>query len=110
VSTDYISSALRRLVVERAQGRCEYCRAPEQAGFTAHQIDHIVAQKHGGLTESDNLALSCVPCNKYKGSDIASVDSETGQLTFLYHPRRDIWSDHFRLQGAFLLLQRQPDA
>lgn len=100
MSTDYISAALRRLVIERAQGRCEYCRIPEQTGFTSHEIDHIIAQKHGGLTESENLALSCALCNKYKGSDIASIDSETGQLTFLYHPRRDRWSDHFQIHEA----------
>ncbi len=100
MSTDYISAALRRLVIERARERCEYCRTPEQTGFTSHEIDHIIAQKHGGLTESDNLALSCALCNKYKGSDIASLDPETEQLTFLYHPRRDSWADHFQLHNA----------
>ena len=100
MSTDYIPAALRRSVIERAQGRCEYCRISEYTGFVPHEIDHIVAQKHGGLTEADNLALSCALCNKYKGSDIASLDPETGHLTLLYHPRRDRWSDHFQLQGA----------
>jgi hypothetical protein len=100
VSTDYISAALRRLVSERAQGRCEYCKISEQSVLVPHEIDHVVAQKHGGLTEADNLALSCTLCNKYKGSDIASIDPETGQLTFLYHPRRDSWPDHFQLQNA----------
>lgn len=100
MSTDYIPAALRRLVIERAQGRCEHCRTPELTGLTSHEVDYIIAQKHDGLTESDNLALSCVLCNKHKGSDIASIDPETKQLTFLYHPRRDRWSDHFQLQGA----------
>jgi len=52
------------------------------------------------LTQSDNLALSCVLCNKRKGSDLASVDPDTGKITPLYHPRHDRWSEHFRLDGA----------
>jgi hypothetical protein len=65
--------------------------------FAAHQVDHVVAEKHGGETVAENLALSCVLCNVHKGSDIASLDPETGALTPLFHPRRDHWSDHFRL-------------
>jgi hypothetical protein len=103
VSTDYIPAALRRLVVERAQARCEYCKISELAGLVAHEIDHIIAEKHGGLTEAENLALSCAPCNKYKGSDIASIDPETKQLTFLYNPRQNKWSDHFQLRDAYFV-------
>lgn len=36
-------------------------------------------------------------CNRYKGSDIASVDPETGDLIRLFHPRVDRWSDHFQI-------------
>jgi len=65
----YISAELRHLVTERAEGRCEYCLIPEFAGFAVHEIDHIIPRKHGGLTEADNLALSCMLCNKHKGTD-----------------------------------------
>jgi hypothetical protein len=61
-----------------------------------------VAEKHGGQTVEDNLALSCVLCNQHKGSDLASIDPVTGQLTPLFHPRRDRWDDHFRREGARL--------
>ena len=100
MSRTYIPSALRRLVSERAGGCCEYCLIPEAAVFTAHEIDHIVAEKHGGTTEADNLALSCVLCNKHKGSDLASIDPQTGEIVPLYHPRRDKWHEHFQLNGA----------
>jgi len=30
---------------------------PETVVLVVHQIDHIIAEKHGGLTEADNLAL-----------------------------------------------------
>jgi hypothetical protein len=46
----YIPATLRQQVYERAEGRCEYCLVPETVTLTAHQVDHIVALKHGGLT------------------------------------------------------------
>jgi 5-methylcytosine-specific restriction endonuclease McrA len=97
VSNTYIPPALRRLVYERASRSCEYCLIPETAVFAVHEIDHIIAQKHGGPTDADNLALSCTLCNKHKGSDLASLDPETGLIVPLYHPRRDHWTDHFQV-------------
>ena len=68
-------------------------------------IIRIIAEKHSGKTEADNLALSCVLCNKYKGSDIASVDPETGKVVPLYHPRQQKWTEHFSWQnGEFIPL------
>lgn len=95
---------LRRAVSKRARGRCEYCRIHESAVFLIHQIDHIVARKHGGETSLDNLALSCALCNKHKGSDIASIEPEAGAIVALFHPRRDSWDEHFALaqDGAII--------
>ncbi|RLC12738.1 MAG: HNH endonuclease [Deltaproteobacteria bacterium] len=98
----YISAKLRRMVYERAGGCCEYCLIPETAALAVHEIDHIIAQKHGGLTQADNLALSCAICNKHKGSDLASLDPITGEIVALYHPRRERWSDHFQLREGLL--------
>lgn len=98
--SSYISAELRRLVHERAKGCCEYCLQPESFGLTTHEVDHIIAEKHGGPTQTDNLALSCALCNKRKGSDLASLDPQTGAVIPLYHPRRDRWNDHFELQAA----------
>ncbi|WP_437825670.1 HNH endonuclease [Sorangium sp. So ce1153] len=95
----HIPAALRRLVHERAGGACEYCLYPESMAFSVHEIDHIVAQKHGGETTEDNLALSCALCNKHKGSDLASIDPDTGGLAAIFHPRRQRWHDHFQLVG-----------
>jgi hypothetical protein len=68
--------------------------------FARHEIDHIIAQKHGGKTDADNLALCCTLCNKYKGTDIASLDPDTGELVGLFHPRQHQWSQHFQVDGA----------
>ena len=96
----YIPEALRRLVVARAYNCCEYCRMPQAAKLFTFEVDHIIAEKHRGVTREDNLCLSCFDCNRAKGSDFASFDPETGAVTFLFNPRRDRWLDHFRLSVA----------
>jgi len=93
----YISEALRQQVAKRAMGRCEYCRLHERHVYFTHEIDHIYAEKHGGKTISSNLCLACIDCNRHKGSDLCSLDSETGNIITLFHPRNDQWHDHFRL-------------
>ncbi|MBX3436655.1 MAG: HNH endonuclease [Planctomycetaceae bacterium] len=46
----------------------------ERAAYFRHEPDHIIAEKHGGETTAENLALACFDCNWFKGSDIASLD------------------------------------
>jgi len=100
MSTTHIPIALRRQVRERAGECCEYCLIPESMTWALHTIDHIIAEKHGGATAADNLALACTLCNSRKGSDLASIDEQTGFIEPLFHPRRDRWSDHFQLAGG----------
>lgn len=95
--TTYIPADLRRLVVDRANNRCEYCLIPQLFAASAHQIDHIIAEKHGGETVAENLALSCMICNLRKGTDIGSLHPATNELHPLFHPREMIWSEHFKL-------------
>jgi hypothetical protein len=85
-----VSTALRRLVQARAHCRCEYCLIHEEMSHFPHQPDHVIAQKHRGPTHEDNLAWACYLCNLLKGSDMASVDMETGQIERLFNPRRTI--------------------
>jgi len=98
----YIPSDLRRLIRERSGNCCEYCRLPEGSVTVTFHIEHIIAQSHGGRTDANNLALSCPACNYHKGTNIAAADPETGEPTFLFHPRRNIWDDHFSLAGAVI--------
>lgn len=98
----YISADLRRLVTDRAGNCCEYCRLSQDDSTFSFQIDHIISEKHEGQTTLDNLSLSCPNCNAFKGSDIASIDRDTGQLTPLYNPRTQPWYNHFRLDGPFI--------
>lgn len=100
MSSTYIAAELRRQVSKRADGKCEYCLIAEPDCFFRHEPDHIIAEKHGGTTSLENLALACFECNRTKGSDIASLDSVTGELTALFNPRKDSWNEHFELNGG----------
>jgi hypothetical protein len=100
---DEVSAAVRLLVANRAARRCEYCLLHEDDSFTPHQIDHIISRKHGGTSSPDNLALACIRCNAWKGSDIASVGFELDRISPLFHPRQDRWLDHFRLEAGELI-------
>jgi hypothetical protein len=95
VSKTYISLALRRLVTERANNQCEYCRLPASLSFFPHELDHIIAEKHGGQTVFENLALTCWRCNRHKGTDLGSFDPHTNEFCFLFNPRTQSWGEHF---------------
>ncbi|MBM3224895.1 MAG: HNH endonuclease [Candidatus Tectomicrobia bacterium] len=96
----YVSDALRRLVSARAEQLCEYCLIDSADTFFGGEVDHIISVKHGGATALDNLAYTCQPCNRNKGSDLGSIDWPSGHLVRFFHPRTDRWADHFRLHGA----------
>ncbi|MBT9317308.1 HNH endonuclease [Leptothoe spongobia] len=99
----YIPDSLRRAVSKRAEGKCEYCQIHQTFSIYTHEIDHAVAIKHGGQTNTDNLVLACLPCNRHKGSDLTSIDPFTGEITPLFNPRINTWSKHFELQDAYIL-------
>ena len=94
---------LRQLIQNRAAGVCEYCQFPEEHSFNPFQVDHIIAEKHGGPTVEENLAWSCFYCNTYKGPNVAGWDPVEDAVVRLYHPRKDIWSEHFEWNGPILL-------
>ena len=57
----------------------------------------------GGETDKDNLALSCMRCNRFKGPNVGSFDPESGNLVPLFNPRKQIWTDHFKIENAFII-------
>jgi hypothetical protein len=104
-------AALGQDVRRRARHRCEYCRLPEFDGHFPHHIDHVIALKHGGQSDLSNLALCCVICNRYKGSNIAALNPANGDLVRLFNPRLDKWSHHFRvLDGLIVALTPKASA
>jgi hypothetical protein len=51
----------------------------------------------------DQWQGDCSFCNGQKGTDIASIDPETERLMPLFHPRRQDWARHFRLEAAIIV-------
>lgn len=98
----YVPADLRRLIPDRSGGCCEYCRVHQDDSGASYHVEHIIAVSHGGQTVENNLAYSCSRCNLHKGAKIAAADPNTGDPTFLFHPRRHNWDDHFRLEGAVI--------
>jgi hypothetical protein len=90
-----IPANLRRLVIERAAGRCEYCGLSQESQEAEFHIDHVVPRASGGETVADNLALACVSCSLHKAARRSAFDRETNQDVALFHPRRDPWEVHF---------------
>ena len=89
--------ATRRLVRQRAADRCEYCGLHEEhSPLATLQLEHIVPKKHGGTDNLNNLALACIDCNLHQGSNLTGYDPETGEITELFNPRTQRWTDHFR--------------
>ena len=94
---------LSEAIWQRAGARCEYCQIPQVFDPRPFEFDHIIARKHYGPTSLDNLAIACFPCNNHKGPKLSGVDPETGVVAQLFHPRRQIWSDHFRWNRGWLV-------
>jgi 5-methylcytosine-specific restriction endonuclease McrA len=63
-----ISAALRRLVIQRAGDRCEYCGLSQLGQVATFHIDHITPVAANGATVAENLALACVSCSLKKAA------------------------------------------
>jgi hypothetical protein len=98
-----MDKALDLAVRARARGLCEYCHAPQAYYAERFEIDHIISRQHQGITAPENLALCCLECNRRKGPNISSIDSQTGKRSDLFDPRRDIWKEHFAWRGPTLV-------
>ena len=96
----HIPTQVLEKVFLRAGGRCEYCLIHQDDRPETHPIDHNLAIQYGGQTEPDNLALSCVFCNRNKGPNLAAIDPSSREIVPLFNPRIQGWSEHFELLGA----------
>ncbi|KAF0178122.1 MAG: restriction endonuclease [Limisphaerales bacterium] len=94
-----IPASLRRQVVDRAGGRCEYCGLSQAGQEARFHVDHVTPVAASGSTALENLALARVSCSLRKGAREETVDPATGKLVRLFHPRRDAWLVHFAWDG-----------
>jgi hypothetical protein len=102
-----IPARLRSEVVRRAAGRCEYCQLSQMGQEAVFHVGHIHPVARDGQTELSNLALACVSCSLRKGARMTCVDPKSGVQVAVFHPRRQIWNEHFRWSG-FRVIGRSP--
>jgi len=91
-------------VAERAAYRCEYCHAPEIVFNFPFEVEHVLPQAHGGSDDLDNLALACRACNLFNSDFETGQDDESQSAVPLFHSRRDVWEQNFRVEAESAVL------
>ncbi len=99
-----VTAGQRRIVTERADGCCEYCRSQSLFATEPFSVEHIIPRFLGGRTSPENLALACQGCNAHKHVRIRGYDSVSGKEVPLYHPRTQRWGEHFGWNDDFTLI------
>lgn len=87
--------SIQTLVETRAKNCCEYCQAQAYFSHDSFSIEHIIPLFLNGTDELHNLAWSCLSCNSIKHTAVTAIDPMTGQVVSLFHPRQNIWEEHF---------------
>lgn len=91
----YLAAELRQQLLEADDQRCAYCQTTQANSGYPMTVDHVVPSSKGGNTEFDNLCFACHRCNEFKGATTALEDPLSGEMTPLFHPRRQAWPEHF---------------
>ena len=90
-----VSDKVRQQIISQAGYRCEYCQTSHRLVGMPPVIDHIIPLALGGSDHIANLAAACYRCNEFKGAKTQAPDPATGQMVNLFHPRQQLWADHF---------------
>ncbi len=96
-----IPIAVRKFVIERAEGLCEYCQSQEWFSPQPFTFDHIVPVSKKGDNGSENLARACQGCNSSKLAKTEAFDMVTNAYVPLFNPRTQNWGDHFAWDETF---------
>jgi HNH endonuclease len=95
-----IPASLRRLTIQRANDRCEYCKIAQAGQVATFHIDHIIPIVANGETTAENLALACVSSSLKKGARQEIEDAQTGIKVLFFNPRQQSWQENFRWDGV----------
>lgn len=98
------AKVLRRKVIARARGYCEYCRCPDSVSGNPYAMDHIHPKAKGGKTRLRNLAYACQGCNGKKGDRVKAIDPLTQSSAAFFNPRKQNWAEHFSWNRDFTLI------
>ncbi len=90
------------LVANRAGFHCEYCHAPQAVSNSHFEVEHVLPVSHGGDQQPGNLALACPFCNVFKAAAVTGHDTENGDAVPLFHPRTQVWEEHFAVDPGTL--------
>lgn len=91
-----VPAGLRQRVADEARHRCGYCLTAEHVVGMPMELDHLIPEALGGVTEEANLWLACPGCNARKADRVLGIDPQTGDAVRLFDPRHQAWSEHFR--------------
>ena len=91
----YLSGELRRHLEEADDHCCAYCQTLQANSGQRMVPDHIFPESKGGKRTFENLCFYCRLCNEYKGSQTTGIDPLTNNNISLFHPRQQLWSEHF---------------
>ena len=109
VSTSHVPEAVRERVRTWSRERCCYCRAPRRLVLGQLEVEHIHPHSLGGTSDELNLCLACRLCNGFKSNQTVGHDPVSGEAVALFHPRRQMWDDHFAWSDNGLrILGRSP--
>jgi HNH endonuclease len=92
----YLSVSLRAQIAGVDRGRCCYCQTSEANSGLAMTHDHILPRALGGGNSFENVCLACHRCNECKSDRLNATDPLSGQDVQLFHPRQQVWAEHFR--------------
>jgi hypothetical protein len=95
MSRTYIPKRLRQRILTESRGLCAYCRTAVAITGARFVMDHIIPEVADGQTVWENLCLACHSCNEFKGVQLSLFDAGTDQEVSLFHPREQVWSEHF---------------
>lgn len=94
--SQYIPNDERKAVKAADEPFCAYCRTSRHNTGQPLTYDHILPRSKGGHSLFDNLCRACRQCNEYKADKTEAIDRRTGEATPLFHPRQNIWEEHFQ--------------
>jgi 5-methylcytosine-specific restriction endonuclease McrA len=90
-----VSKSLKKLIMSRAQGYCEYCKSPADFTTEPFLIEHIFPRSRQGTNTAENLAYSCIGCNVNKSDLTDFLDMVSQEIVPLFNPRTMARNEHF---------------
>ncbi len=90
-----IPATLKRFIVERSHGYCEYCKCSSDCSTEPFSMEHIVPRSKQGSDDLENLAYACIGRNIYKSDKIEALDILSQTIVSLFNPRIMQWDEHF---------------